>query len=127
MINNKTLYILPLEAVFYTLNRRRKMNGLTEIEHTQIASKLGILFTLKNKVYINFKSEHVELDESQILLLDQIIGNYFNVEIMDEILSLAIKRPLQTEIGNHSVPHTQPEKGLFAQIKGFLKVQATPA
>ncbi len=129
MINNKTIYILPLEAVFYTLNRHRKINGLTEIEHSLIASKLGILFTLKNKVYINFKAEHVELDASQVNLLHTIIGNYFNVEIMEEMLNLAIKRPLQKEISNNSVKHTQApiKTGFLSQLKGFLKVQATPA
>jgi hypothetical protein len=129
MMTQKSIYILPMEALFYTLNRRRKINGLTEIEHSLIASKLGILFTLKNRSYINFKAEHVELYESQLFVLQELIANEFNIEMMAEILDLAIQRPLQDEIRTNRVQHTQlpKHKGLFSQIKGFLKVQANPA
>ena len=121
--------ILPMEALFYTLNRRRKIDGLTEIEHSLIASKLGILFTLKNRAYINFKAEHVELDESQLIVLQEILANEFNADMRAEILDLAIQEPLQNEIRTNRVQHRQLPKptGFFQKIKGFLKVQANPA
>ena len=100
---------------------------MTEIEHSLIASKLGILFTLKNHGYINFKAEQIELDESQFHLLQEIIANNFNVEMMEEMLSLAIKRPLQNEIRTNNIQHQPKPKGLLSQIKGFLKIQANPA
>jgi hypothetical protein len=128
MIIEKNIYILPMEALFYTLNQHRKINGLPEIEHSLIASKLGILFTLKNKSYINFKGEQVELYESQLIVLQEILVNYFNVEMIDEILSIAIKRPLQDEICIRNIQQTQQpkHKNLFYQIKGFLKLQEHP-
>ncbi len=127
MMTQKSIYIIPTEALFYTLNLRRKRDGLTEIEHSLIASKLGILFTLKNHGYINFKAEQIELDESQFHLLQEIIANNFNVEMMEEMLSLAIKRPLQHEIRTNNIEHQPKSKGLLSQIKGFLKIQANPA
>ncbi len=95
--------------------------GLSAVEHTLIASKLGILFTLKTHAYVNFKSEYVGLNEIQLRALQEIFVQHFNVEMEQEIQTLV--SPQETEIVKEvSAPdsHTH-ETGFFQTIKSFFK------
>ncbi len=121
MIEENT-YIISVDALFYAMNNNRVKNGLTIIENSLIASKLGILFTLRTHGYINFKSEYVVLNDLQLVTLQEILAQYFNVEMNEEIRSLVMKQEPFGEATNvrHFTPPSQ-KTGFFNKIKGLFK------
>jgi len=115
-------------ALFQALNAKRKNKGIPAIENTQIAVKLGILFTLKTHNYVNFKGEYVVLKDAQILELHTIIKEYFNIDLTKELFSLMVTREKMATNSHHSTPSLQPG-GLINKIKGVFKtkLQEEPA
>ena len=108
------------------MNANRIRNGLTSVEHSLIASKLGILFTLKTREYVSFKHEHVELDISQISVLKDIIYQHFNAEMTNELHNLMIKRPLEEKQIPAPLPHSPslPKESWVKKVKGFFKIKS---
>lgn len=128
-MTESNVYIIFTDPLFQALNAKRKNNALPEIENVLIASKLGILFTLRTHNYINFKGEHVAINDDQLLELQEIIKQHFNVDMTTEILSLMITQEKQQEKRADHTRHLMSplqtkSKGLFNKIKGFLKKNA---
>lgn len=125
-MNDNHVYMINTVALFNALNTHRKDHGLTEIDHPLIASKLGILFALKTNGYVNFKGEFVEIDDSQLIALQEILEQHFNANMTSKLRSL-ILTPAQVEESmtaeiRHLTPTSQSqESGLFKKIKGFFK------
>jgi hypothetical protein len=125
-MNDNHIYMINTDALFNALNTHRKDHGLTEIDHPLIASKLGILFALKTNGYVNFKGEFVEIDDSQLIALQEILEQHFNANMIGKLRSL-ILTPAQVEESmaaeiRHLTPTSQSqESGLFKKIKGLFK------
>lgn len=125
-MNDNNIYIINTGALFQALNANRKNNNLPEIEHTLIASKLGILFALKTNGYVNFKGEFVELNDDQLIALQDIFDEHFNADMTDELRTLVITQEQlqQSLVANfsHLTPSSPaPKKGIINKIKGFLR------
>ena len=88
---NQQKYIVPTGVLFYILNINRQTKELASVEEALISRKLGILFTFKTNHYINFKEEIVLLDDEELLILAEIINEYFNVDMGHKINQIAIK------------------------------------
>ncbi len=88
---NQKQYIVPTGVLFYLLNVNRKTKQLASVEEALIARKLGILFTFKTNNYINFKEDIILLNDKELLLLAELINEYFDVDMSDKIKQIAIK------------------------------------
>ena len=88
---NQQQYIVPTGVLFYLLNVNRKTKQLASVEEALIARKLGILFTFKTNNYINFKEDIILLNDKELLLLAELINEYFDVDMSDKIKQIAIK------------------------------------
>jgi len=124
---DKNIYVISTEALFKALNDKRKKHELPEIENSLVASKLGILFALKTNGLVNFRCEHVELNDSQLVVLQDILDQHFNAEMISEIRELiSAQELLQKGIAANTRPSSSPEGiGFLSKLKGFLKVKAT--
>jgi hypothetical protein len=124
---DKNIYVISTEALFKALNDKRKKHELPEIENFLVASKLGILFALKTNGLVNFRGEHVELNDSQLVVLQDILEQHFNAEMISEIRELVLAQELlQKGIAANPRPSSSPEGiGFLNKLKGFLKVKAT--
>ena len=128
-MNDQSIYAINTGALFEALNANRKNNGFLEIDNPLIASKLGILFALKTNGYINFKGERVELNDTQLIALQEILDQHFNAEMTNELRFLVTMRePVQQNRAankRHRSPSSQADNtGLFTKIKGFLKIKS---
>lgn len=81
MENNKEVYHISTKLLIKILNLNRENKGLGKLEDALIARKLGILYTFKTNVYLNFKSDYVNLMLDELTILEEIIDYYFNVEM----------------------------------------------
>ena len=88
---NQQQYIVPTGVLFYILNINRKTKQLSSVEEALIARKLGILFTFKTNHYINFKEEIILLNDKELLILAELINEYFDVDMSDKLNEIAIK------------------------------------
>lgn len=127
-MTENNVYIILTGALFKALNAKRKNNSLAEIENVLIASKLGILFTLRTHSYINFKGEQVALTDEQLNYLTDIFNQHFNVDMSTEILTLMIRqdklREKQATNTSKGTPSTEVgHRGLLNKIKGILKIR----
>ncbi len=128
-MNDKDTYLINTGALYYALNLNRKNNGLMEIDNILTASKIGILFALKTNGYVNFKNERIELDDAQLIALEEIFSQHFNVNMVDEIRTLVItQEPWQESMVRNICSHTPSSStvtpGFFHKIKGFLKIKS---
>ncbi|MDM8560564.1 hypothetical protein [Candidatus Parabeggiatoa sp. HSG14] len=118
------VHLINTSALFTALNTNRKNKGLTQIDSSLVASKLGILFTLKNKSYVNFKNESVELNEYQLTVLKEILDQHFNVKMTHEISILITQQHHEKRVStlHHFTASASVQSSLFGKIKGFLKI-----
>ncbi len=79
--NNKEVYHISTKLLIKILNLNRENKGLGKLEDALIARKLGILYTFKTNVYLNFKNDYVNLMLDELTILEEIIDYYFNVEM----------------------------------------------
>lgn len=117
-MNEQNTYVLHIGTLFNALNRSRSNNNLQRIENPLIASKLGILFALKTSSYVNFKGEYTKLDDYQLLVLQEICEEHFNVHLAREIRNLATLEYPQPTTELLSTPE---QSGFIQKIKGFFK------
>ncbi len=86
MENNKQVYHISTKLLIKKLNLNRENKGLGKLEDALIARKLGILYTFKTNVYLNFKNDYVNLMLDELIILEEIIDYYFNVEMKAETM-----------------------------------------
>jgi hypothetical protein len=79
--NNKEVYHISTKLLIKILNLNRESKNLGKLEDALIARKLGILYTFKTNVYLNFKNDYVSLILDELIILEEIIDYYFNVEM----------------------------------------------
>ncbi len=73
-------------TLFDVLNAKRKEQGITELEFALMGSKIGILFSLASGVYVDFKKDFVTLDSSQLVILQKVLADSFNVDMPGDLL-----------------------------------------
>lgn len=79
--NNQDIYHISTKLLIKILNLNRENKNLGKLEDALIARKLGILYTFKTNVYLNFKNDYVNLSLDELTILEEIIDYYFNVEM----------------------------------------------
>jgi hypothetical protein len=121
-MNTQHTYLINTGILFYALNTNRKNNGLMEIDNPLIASKLGILFALKTNGYVNFRDQSIQLNNEQLIALQEILDQHFNIEMTDEFRTLMLTKD-NSVIDHHPSRLSSPldNKGFFNKIRGFLK------
>jgi hypothetical protein len=121
-MNTQHTYLINTGILFYALNTNRKNNGLMEIDNPLIASKLGILFALKTNGYINFRDQSIQLNNEQLIALQEILDQHFNIEMTDEFRTLMLTQD-NSVIDHHPIrlSSSLDNKGFFNKIRGFLK------
>ena len=119
-MNEQKQYILHIGTLFNALNRNRRQNNLERIENPLIASKLGILFALRTSTYVNFKGEYVTLNEQQLLILQEICVEHFNVHLDKEIRNLTTLDAPEPTPESSTTPTSS---GFIGKIKGFFKLK----
>jgi hypothetical protein len=121
---NQKQYIIPTGVLFHTLNVNRQSKGLASVEEALIARKLGILFTFKTNNYLNFKRAIIQLTDDELRILEEILTEYFNVDMGNKLNQIAIQpnnapdTDKQHKLASSKLPEKQ---GFFNKIKGFLK------
>jgi hypothetical protein len=83
---NKEVYHISTKLLIKILNLNRESKNLGKLEDALIARKLGILYTFKTNVYLNFKNDYVSLILDELIILEEIIDYYFNVEMKAETM-----------------------------------------
>lgn len=128
-MNEKHVYVINVGKLFNALNDKRKSQGLAEVDNPLIASKLGILFALKTNGYVNFKGESVELNDSQLIALQELLDQHFNAEMTAEIRHLVTSeeqwlKEMASSLSQASVKAstTSPSPGgIFNKFKGLFR------
>ena len=121
-MNLQYTYLINTGRLFYVLNTNRKNNGLMEIDNPLIASKLGILFALKTNGYVNFRDKSIRLNNDQLVALQEILDQHFNIEMTDEFRTLMLTQDNSVIDNRHSrLSSSLDNEGFFNKIKGFLK------
>ena len=103
------------------LNAKRGKNNLSQIEDPLIASKLGILFTIKNHEYVSFKTESINLNDTQLLTLENILRQEFNVKMAGEIHTIARKKNYSSQRHFRSLPLTK-QGSFLSKLKAFINL-----
>lgn len=121
------LHVINTTDLFAKLNEKRRSEHHDEVEHHLIASKLGILFALNSNSYVNFKSDFVELNNSQINTLIHIFGEHFNTDMADEIQAMVLTpAQMEQEIAAH-IPETNRHTGFFGKLRSLFSGKPTLA
>jgi hypothetical protein len=121
-MSEKNFYLIHMATLFNALNRNRRNNNLDKIDNSVIASKLGILFALKTNNYVNFKSEYVKLELSQLTALQDILSEHFNANMTAEFRTLAApQQPLSQKTIASDTSSSSPKENFFNKMKGFFK------
>lgn len=130
-MSTNNLNVVNANHFFDALNKKRKTNQQEEIENSLLARKLGILFAIKTDNYVNFKGEFIELNDYQLEALYDILDEYFNVELRQEVQQLImstdeLRRKIETEevfLTSHPQGNLGSKK-LMSKIKGFFGMRA---
>jgi hypothetical protein len=125
-MNDHNAYTINTSALFYALNSHRKNKNLTEIDNPLIASKLGILFALKTNGYVNFKSDIVQLNDTQLIALREILDQHFDANITEQIRMLVTtSETVNSGSTGHILSATSSElekkSGILGKIKGLFR------
>jgi len=107
-------YMVDTAILLVTINHLRKNHHLGEIEELLIANKLGILFALKTRCYINFKQKFVELPNCYLTILQEVVEQHFNVVIDTE--TVISKQTFAKQISAHST-----DLATSPRVKNFFK------
>lgn len=128
MMGENILHVINTTDLFVTLNEKRKSAHHDEVEHHLIASKLGILFALSSNNYVNFKSDFVELNDSQIKTLIHIFAEHFNTDISAEIQAMLMTPDqMEQQIATH-IPNTKKAHlGFLGKLKSLFSGKPTLA
>lgn len=129
---NNNLNVINANHFFDALNKRRRVSQQEEIENSLLARKLGILFAIKTDNYVNFKGEFIELTEYQLAALHDILDEYFNVELHEEVRQLILsteelRKKIETEevfLTSHPQSDLNTKVKLVSRIKGFFGMRA---
>lgn len=133
-MSDKNINVIPAASFFSALNRKRKINNLEEIEDTLLARKLGILFAVNTDNYVNFKGEYIELNDVQLVALQGILDEHFDVKMAEEMQSLImsldeVKRKIEAEdiyLTSRPQSSVNPRVGIVSRIKGFFGLKKIP-
>ncbi len=126
-MNEKHTYIIDVEQLFKALNNKRTYHGLSVIDNPLIASKLGILFALKTNGYVNFKGQSVQLNDSQLIALQELLEQHFNAEMTVELRQLVVTEEQflkDAAVQLAQLTSTVTTKiGIFSKFKGLFKTK----
>ncbi len=116
-------YMISTTRLFGSLNHKREEKQQPTIEDALLASKLGILVAVKTDKYANFKGDFVELDDSQLNELPQVITEYFNVDLKNEISSMLVEPGASLPEINATQKNSEakPRLGFFKRLGSFFK------
>jgi hypothetical protein len=128
-MNDQNAYTINTGALFHALNSHRKSRNLTEIDNPLIASKLGILFALKTNGYVNFKSDLVQLNDTQLIALREILDQHFDANITEQIRMLVTASATVNTNNSGNTEHItsstsaelEKKSGILSKIKGFFR------
>ncbi len=129
-MSTNNLNVINANHFFDSLNKKRKLGQQEEIENSLLARKLGILFAIKTDNYVNFKGDFIELTDYQLDALHDILDEYFNVELREEVHKLVMSNEeLQKKIEKEEVfltshPQSTGKVKLVSKIKGFFGMRA---
>lgn len=127
-MSQHNLNVISASEFFDVVNKKRVSNSLDEIENTLLARKMGILFAVKTDNYVNFKGDYIELNDPQLLSLQDILEEYFDVNMAEELKAMVIdenemrKKVAEEEI--YLTTRTQSsvvgQAGFFGKIKSLF-------
>jgi len=129
-MSTNNLNVINANHFFDSLNKKRKQGQQEEIENSLLARKLGILFAIKTDNYVNFKGDFIELTDYQLDALHDILDEYFNVELREEMRRLIMStEELQKKIEKEEVfltshPQSSGKVKLVSKIKSFFGMRA---
>jgi len=126
-MQEESVCVIYTADLFAAINGYRREQQLEAIEVPLIASKLGILFSLKIDHYISFKGEYVELNAEEMSALLSILNEHFNVEMQSHLRSFCVPQRQHQYNAAADVQRLldtpQPYPSLLTRLKGFLKRQ----
>lgn len=120
----ENLNFIPTAILFQYINHRRRTHNEPEIDESLLASKLGILIAVKTDRYANFKQESVGLTGRQLIALESVLEEHFNVNLYSELHKLAqgeVLQPLsdKPQLSSNDLP-TAPGSTLLNKVKGLF-------
>lgn len=122
---NDEVYVISTNMLFDVLNINRQNKGISEIENTLIARKLGILFIFKTNDHLNFYEDMVKLTGAQLTALQEILDYYFDVDMADDIRAFAITQEYWQEEpatnSRHKPSSSANTVDFVSKIKRFLR------
>ena len=117
------VYMISTTTLFGRLNHKREEKQQPTIEDALLASKLGILVAVKTDKYANFKGDFVELDDSQLNELPEVITEYFNVDLKQEIPTMVVDPNAVDNLLNENKQDDTGRShfGFFKRLGSFFK------
>lgn len=111
---------LNTAMLFGLINQHRKRAGEPEIDDSLLASKLGILIAVKTDRYANFKQPQVGLTGHQLIALESILEENFNVTVYKELYDLVQLNEMPGKSPDKQKMNHQNSPGLLSRLKGFF-------
>ncbi len=121
-MSQHNLNVISSSEFFSIVNKKRINNSLDEIENTLLARKMGILFAVKTDNYVNFKGDYIELNDPQLLSLQDILEEYFDVNMTEELKAMVIDEDeMKKKVSEEEIYLTTRTQSIIgAQNAGFL-------
>jgi len=117
--------MISTTTLFGRLNHKREEKQQPTIEDALLASKLGILVAVKTDKYANFKGDFVELDDSQLNELPEVITEYFNVDLKHEIPTMVVTPNVVDSLldtnKQDDMTANKSHFGFFKRLSSFFK------
>lgn len=82
---NEKNYVLFTHDLYQLITRLRKNTGQPSIDKTVVATRCGIAFTVEKKKWLNFKAEKLEVTDSDIDCIVNILQERFNIDASKDI------------------------------------------
>lgn len=132
MSHEEVCYAIESQAFFSMMNQLRLEKDYEEIPHCLWANKLGLLFAARFDQYIHFKDEFIELSAAQLVGLNEILHQNFEVEIAERVkplllspLQLAERQALETQISPQRQTAYSPT--VTERLKNLFKRSFSPS
>jgi hypothetical protein len=122
--NDDEHFALPLVRLYENINRVRRAAGLPPIEPAVIAVRAGLRFTILRRRALNFGGTNLLLDADDLVALEQILAEQFNVRIDGGLAGLCGKPREATQAS--TAPQRPRRLGWFSRLLGRRRVSIDP-
>jgi len=110
---------IPTAILFSKINNTRQTDGKNIINDSLLASRLSILMSIQAQQHISFKEMFIYVSEYQLIILENVIYKYLEVNLYNVLSHLAIPDSPVAPVELPS-PEYLKRRSLLQRVKSFF-------